>query len=246
MNLDLFYLFAAGACPAAALILWLSPTKWLEIVAWGAAFASLSALLFALGHASGHLPVFGERLEAQLAVAWVLCAMGVLARFFWHKREEARFSLMGVVMCVAATLHVELQPHPNAFWYAHWTALGFFSFRVLAVAGVLFSGAFYAAALFGEEGSPSRRNRVWMGRNILLTSTVAFGISELSGCIWALRGWGEFWLFNPGFMSSAGAFLILLIPFHLSGRWTRNPKVLPTVGALCSVVFLHYVMLRMH
>lgn len=246
MNLDLVYLLAAGACPAAALILWLSPPKWLEIAAWGAAFTSLSMLLLSLGRASGHLPIFGERLEAQLSVAWILCFLGILVRFLWHRNAEARFSLMGVVMCVAATLHVDLQAHPDAFWYSHWTAFGFFFFRVLAVAGVLLSGAFYAAALFDSEGSPDRRSRVWMGRNILLCATVLFGVSELSGCVWAQRGWGEFWLFNPGFMSSAGSFLILLIPFHLSGRWTRNPKVLPTVGALCSVVFLHYVMLRMH
>jgi hypothetical protein len=246
MNMDLAYIISVGACCLAAVFTWFSFSKWIHAVLWTFVFVSLTALVVKLGTLGHHLPIFGETLEAPLAVAWTLCLAGIVAQFLFKREREAPFMMLGVLLCVAFTLHQSIEPHPDAFWYAHWTATMFFLFRVVSIAGTLFSGSFYAAAIFDQKASAERTERIWMGRNFLIASIILFGISELSGSIWAMKGWGEFWVFNPGFLSSAGSFLILLIPFHLSNRWTKNPQTRPTIAVLCSVVFMQLVLLRMH
>jgi len=78
--------------------------------------------------------------------------------------------------------------------------------------------------------------RVALVGNGLLLSSIWF--SEYAGILWCLNGWGDFWRWNYGFLSSTFIMLYLMLVFHLPGKGLVSQRMHSITGAMNSLVFL--------
>jgi len=243
-SLEVAYINTFLATLVTILTLLLSKNKGFHWLAWIYCFLSYSCFLVMLSLKTGHIPVFGESFEVYISAAWMLAVVAYLHGLRSKLKARPYIIAAGMLFLLFSTLHTGVVLQPYAFWYTHWLVIGFFLFRVITLGIIFYSACLYMSALL--EKHQKQKKLTHMGRNFLLMGTTTFCISELSGCIWAYLGWGEFWRFNAAFYTSAGAFLLLMIPLHLSGKWTSNKWVRPLVGATVAVCFQTYVMIRMH
>jgi len=110
--------------------------------------------------------------------------------------------------------------------------------RAAALAVMLSASGFYAEFLRTFRRSASQDDLLHMGRNFLVLGTILFLISEYAGILWCLNGWGDFWRWNYGFLSSAFIMLYLMLVFHLPGRGLVSQRMHSIMGAMNSLVFL--------
>jgi hypothetical protein len=244
-SLEVAYINTFLATLVTIVTLLLSKNHSAQRLAWGYSFLSYSCLLVMLSLKTGHIPVFGESFEVYIFAAWMLAVIAYLHSLKSKHKAKSYVVAGSMLFLLFSTLHTGVVLQPYAFWYTHWLVIGFFLFRVITLAIIFYSGCLYMTALL-ETKHHKQKKFTHMGRNYLLMGTITFCISELSGCIWAYIGWGEFWRFNAAFYTSAGAFLLLMIPMHLSGKWTSQKWIKPTIGATVAICFQTYVMIRMH
>ena len=223
---------------------------WFRIFKW---FFSLSLILNAgafvlFWSRSGHFPFCDNFAESYVTMGLVL---GVMSLLISGKASSSlrlgRYAALGVIMVYAYSLGRSLEPSPYLYWYDDPSVFCFYFFRVAAI-GVMFLGAaFFAANLHLQrtegEGAAGDMTR---GRYFLLLGAIFFLVSECCGAWWSEKATGDFWQFSPAFFTSAGTFLLFMIPFHWPAKWSGKIPFKALVGACVPVLILVVVMIRNH
>jgi hypothetical protein len=228
----LFFLFTLVLC--FRLLGW---SRLERIFAW-TALTGNALLLAAIWSSARHLPVF-NLFESLLFAVFLL---GVLALIFTHQGPR-RFSALTcvwveVVLLFGILLFYPKVHAPERFYDKDLYVVLFHVGRAAALAVVLLASGFYAEFLRTYRRSPSEEDPLHMGRNFLVLGTILFLISEYAGILWCLDGWGDFWRWNYGFLSSAFIMLYLMLVFHLPGKGAVSQRMTSITGAMSSMVFL--------
>lgn len=244
-----FFYYLSFAGYVLAFLVSLKPS-WSRIFKW---IFSLSLILNAGAFAlfwsrSGHFPFCDNYAESYVTMGLILGMMGL---WVFGRTSSAlrlgRYATLGIMMLYTYSLARSLDPSPYLYWYDHPSVFCFYFFRVAAI-GVMFLGAaFFTASLHlprsegGGAGGDERR-----GRHFLLLGALLFLVSECCGAWWSEMATGDFWQFSPAFFTSAGTFLLFMIPFHWPFEWAGNPRFRAVIGACVPVLILFVVMIRNH
>lgn len=211
---------------------------WLErLLAW-TALAGNGLLLGAIWVLSGHVPVF-NLFESFLLTTFVL---GLLALGFTEEgcgRLCTRTWIWAEVMLLLGILLFYPKIHaPERFYDRDLYVVLFHVGRATALAAMLLASGFYAEFLGTSRKSSLLEDPLHMGRNFLVLGAILFLISEYAGILWCLNGWGDFWRWNYGFLSSTFVMLYLMLVFHLPGKGPVSQRMTSITGAMNSLVFL--------
>jgi len=187
---------------------------------------------------SGHLPVF-SLFESFLLTSFIL---GMLALFFTDQGLD-RFGTRAwvwaeVILLFAILLLYPKAPAPERFYDKDFYVVLFHVGRAAALAVMLLASGFYGEFLRTFRRSSSQEDSLQLGRNFLVLGTILFLISEYAGILWCLNGWGDFWRWNYGFLSSTFIMLYLMLVFHLPGGGPASQRMTSITGAMNSLVFL--------
>jgi len=211
---------------------------WLEkIFAW-TALAGNGLLLGGIWGLSGHLPVF-NLFESFLLTVFFL---GVLGLAFTQESPDRFCSRTWiwaeVILLFGILLFYPKIQAPARFYDKDLYVVLFHVGRAAALAVMLLASGLYAGFLRDSRRSSSQEDPLHMGRNFLVLGTILFLISEYAGVLWCLNGWGDFWRWSYGFLSSAFIMLYLMLVFHLPGRGPVSQRMTSIMGAMNSLVFL--------
>jgi hypothetical protein len=124
--------------------------------------------------------------------------------------------------------------------YEHPTVIGFFQFRIWALAFLLLSSFNYLAGIKGLKAS----HGLSRGRNYLFTAAILYLMGEFSGCTWCLLWLGDYWRWSSGFFESTLVFLLMMLIFHLPQSWVGNPKLKALAGGLVGPLVMALVMIH--
>jgi len=214
-----------------------------RIFVW-AALTGNGLLLIVLGALSGHLPVF-NLFESFLLTTFIL---GVLALVFTEEGPD-RFStrtwiwaevlLLFVILLFYPKTHAPQRSYSNDLYVALFHVA-----RTAALAVMLFASGYYTEFLRAFRRSSSRKDLLHKGRNFLVLSAIVFLVSEYAGILWCLNGWGDFWRWNYGFLSSTFILLYLMLVFHLPGKGPVSERMTSITGAMSSFVFIGIMVSR--
>jgi hypothetical protein len=215
----------------------LGRTKLERIFAW-TALTGNGLLLGAIWVLSGHLPVF-NLFESFLLTSFIL---GVLALAF-TKEVPDRLCIrtwiwVEVLLLFGILLFYPKIQAPERFYDKDLYVVLFHVGRAAALAAMLFASGFYAEFLRTFRKSSSQKDPLHMGRNFLVLGAILFLVSEYVGILWCLSGWGDFWRWNYGFLSSTFIVLYLMLVFHLPGRGPISERMTSITGAMSSLVFM--------
>jgi hypothetical protein len=211
---------------------------WLEkIFAW-TALTGNGVLLGVIWISSGHLPVF-NLFESFLFATFI---MGVLALIFTDEAVSplcTRTWIWAEVILLFGILLFYPKTHaPERFYDRDLYIVLFHVGRAAALAAMLLASGFYAEFLRTSRKSSLPEDTLHMGRNFLVLGTILFLISEYAGILWCLNGWGDFWRWNYGFLSSTFIMLYLMLVFHLPGKGAVSQRMTSITGAMSSMLFL--------
>jgi hypothetical protein len=201
-------------------------------------------LLGSIWYLSGHLPVF-NLFESFLLTTFIL---GVLVLVF-TKEGLSRFCTRTwiwaeVILLFGILLFYPKTHAPKRFYDKDLYVVLFHVGRATALAVMLLASGFYAEFLRTFRKSSLLEDTLHMGRNFLVLGTILFLISEYAGILWCLNGWGDFWRWNYGFLSSAFIMLYLMLVFHLPGKGAISKRMTSITGAMSSMVFLGIMVSR--
>jgi len=195
-------------------------------------------LLGAIWAMSGHLPVF-NLFESFLLTVFIL---GIIALIFTETspaRSWIRTWIWAEVILLFGILLFYPKIHaPQHFYDKDLYVVLFHLSRTVALAVMLLASGFYAEFLRTSRRSSSQEDSLHIGRNFLILGTILFLISEFAGILWCLNGWGDFWRWNYGFLSSTFIMLYLMLVFHLPGKGLVSKRMTSITGTMNSLVFL--------
>jgi len=210
----------------------------LEIVFAWLTLIGNGLLLGSIWFLSGHLPVF-NLFESFLSTVFVL---GMIALIFTDDSPERSciraWVWAEVILLFAILLSYPKAPAPERFYDKDPYVVLFHVGRAAALAVMLLASGFYGEVLRTFRRSSFQEDSLHMGRNFLVLGTILFLISEYAGIHWCLNGWGDFWRWNYGFLSSAFIMLYLMLVFHLPGGGPVSQRMTSITGGMISLVFL--------
>jgi hypothetical protein len=228
----LFFLFTLVLC--FRLLGW---TK-LERLSAEVSLVGNGLLLGSIWYLSGHLPVF-NLFESFLLTTFIL---GVLALVFTKEDNDrlgTRTWIWAEVILLFGILLFYPKVHaPKRFYDTDLYVVLFHVGRAFALAVMLLASGLYIVFLRTSRRSSPQEVSLHMGRNFLVLGTILFLISEYAGILWCLDGWGDFWRWNYGFLSSAFIMLYLMLVFHLPGKGPVSQRMTSITGAMSSMVYL--------
>jgi len=202
-----------------------------------------------LWYRAGHFPFVDSFAESYVAAGFFLGMMSLLlSGRATSSLRLGRYTTLGIILLYALSLGKSLEPSSYLYWYNYPSVFCFFFFRVISIAVMLCGAAFFAMSLHRSEKGRNGGAAVDManGRNFLLLCALFFLVSEICGAWWSAKASGDFWQFSPAFFTSAGTFLLFMIPFHWPSQWGGKRSVRAIVGACIPVLILVVVMIRNH
>ncbi len=212
-------------------------TRLERVFTWGALVGN-GLLLSSIWFSSGHVPVF-NLFESFLLTTFIL---GVLVLVFTKEglsRLCTRTWIWAEVILLFGILLFYPKTHaPKRFYDTDLYVVLFHVGRAAALAVMLLASGFYAEFLRTFRKSSLLEDTLHMGRNFLVLGTILFLISEFAGILWCLNGWGDFWRWNYGFLSSTFIMLYLMLVFHLPGKGAVSQRMTSITGAMSSMVVL--------
>jgi hypothetical protein len=228
----LFFLFTLVLC--FRLLGW---TK-LERLSAQVSLVGNGLLLGSIWFSSGHVPVF-NLFESFLLTTFIL---GVLVLVFTKEglsRLCTRTWIWAEVILLFGILLFYPKTHaPERFYDKDLYVVLFHVGRATALSAMLLASGFYAEFLRTFREPSLLEDSLHMGRNFLVLGAILFLISEYAGILWCLNGWGDFWRWNYGFLSSTFIMLYLMLVFHVPGKSPVSQRVTSITGAMNSLVFL--------
>jgi len=208
-----------------------------RVFAWGAMVGN-ALLVGSLWVLSGHVPVFNI-FESFLLTVFMLVVLTLVFTEQGPERLCIRTWIWAeVVVLFGILLFYPKTQAPERFYDKDPYVVLFHVGRAAALAVMLLASGFYAEFLRISRRSSSQEDPLRMGRNFLVLGTILFLVSEYAGILWCLNGWGDFWRWNYGFLSSAFIMLYLMLVFHLPGKGSVSERMTSITGAMSSLVFL--------
>ncbi len=148
--------------------------------------------------------------------------------------SAAMVFLCGLVFAGPVTLNHDF------FMYANPWVKSFFFCRLVAAGIILTVGIFFAAALKNSGPPVSWKNFILRQNLLFMLGMLFFLISEFSGSVWSLKGWGDSWRWSGNFFQSTAIFFLFMLNFHLPpGFFSRiqGRRLLGTLSCF-TIVFL--------
>jgi hypothetical protein len=126
------------------------------------------------------------------------------------------------------------------FMYANPWVRSFFFFRLVSAGIILGAGIYFVAALKKGMEPVSSGNFISRQNLLFLLGMLFFLISEFSGSVWCLKGWGDSWRWSGNFFQSTAIFFLFMLNFHMPpgalGR-IRSRSILGTASC-AAIIFL--------
>jgi len=212
-------------------------TRLERVFTWGTLVGN-GLLVGSIWVLSGHVPVF-NLFESFLLTVFILGMIALIFTDVTPERSCTRTWVWAEVILLFGILLFYPKTHaPERFYDKDLYVVLFHVGRAAALAVMLLASGFYADFLRPSRRSSSQEDTLHMGRNFLVLGTILFLISEYAGIVWCLNGWGDFWRWNYGFLSSTFIMLYLMLVFHLPGRGLVSQRMHSITGAMNSLVFL--------
>ncbi len=190
---------------------------------------------------SGHLPVY-EKFTTLPNMSVIVLILG----FIYNRTPETKGRNLNLVWYVALVLHLivlfyEKKPNGSYFMYEKFYVVGFFQFRIAAVALFLFAIANYLTALLKTTDHEFQKDLMHTARNFTLLGAVSYLIGECLGSWWCFLWWGDPWHWSSGFFFASIMFLLSMVSGHLPVKYigTKNKKIILSLIPLC-LIFLTY------
>jgi hypothetical protein len=222
----------AVAALALSLLLWLGRKRRAAGCLFPAALVCLGVNLALIVGTGSRLPLYGM-FESATTILWVAGCGLLLAR---GRAGSTEFGVgCGVLAFLgAAAGFFPLGMNHDFFMYASAWVQGFFFFRLVSAGILLLAGIGFLAILAdarkpGAGPCPQKRQA-----RLLLAAAVFFLLSELSGSIWCLKGWGDTWLWSGNFFQSAAVFFLIMINLHIPPGMLRSVAGKSALGTLSS------------
>jgi ABC-type transport system involved in cytochrome c biogenesis permease subunit len=220
--------------------------KWNRGEAWSAVSALMAngLCLGLMAWISGHWPLFNT-FESFLFVAFVLGLLGLVLENSENTLPDTRIWIwMEVVLVLLITLFADKTPSLSQYDHGYVNIILFHLFRHLALAVMLFSSAIFIQTRTDRKRGHSPYARSHRGRNFLILSAVLFLIGEYMGILWCQAGWGDFWMWNGGFLQSTLILVYLMLVLHLPRKGLQSNGVSSLLGGLSGFVMLALTILR--
>jgi len=212
-------------------------TRLERVFTWGTLVGN-GLLVGSIWVLSGHVPVF-NLFESFLLTVFILGMIALIFTDVTPERSCTRTWVWAeVILLFGILLFYPKTQAPERFYDKDLYVVLFHVGRAGALAVMLLASGFYAEFLRTFRQSSSQDDLLHMGRNFLVLGTILFLISEYAGIVWCLNGWGDFWRWNYGFLSSTFIMLYLMLVFHLPGRGLVSQRMHSITGAMNSLVFL--------
>jgi hypothetical protein len=198
---------------------------------------SLMFNLFQILRTGKRLPLYGV-LESLTTICLV-AAVCLCLRPFSPKTAEGTIGAGILALLAALALFFPLSLNPDFFMYASPWVQAFFFLRLLSGGIVLYAGIRFSASLAGRGRLSSGAPGLEVTYRFFLWASVLFLLSELSGSIWCLKGWGDSWRFSENFFQSTALFFLMMLNFHLPPFLAKHGrrKCLLGVVSCASILF---------
>jgi len=212
-------------------------TRLERVFTWGTLVGN-GLLVGSIWVLSGHVPVF-NLFESFLLTVFILGMIALIFTDVTPERSCTRTWIWAeVVVLFGILLFYPKTQAPERFYDKDLYVVLFHLGRSAALAVMLLASGFYGEFLRTFRRSSSQEDSLQLGRNFLVLGTILFLISEYAGILWCLNGWGDFWRWNYGFLSSTFIMLYLMLVFHLPGGGPASQRMTSITGAMNSLVFL--------
>lgn len=245
MNTLLIALYTAtcllyGFTLAARALKWKKPEGWSAV----SALIANGLCLGLMAWISGHWPLFNT-FESFLFVAFVLGLLGFVLENSEPTLPDTRIWIwMEVVLVLLITLFADKAPSPSQYDHGYINIIFFRMFRHLALAVMLFASAIFIQTRTDRKRGHSPHARSHRGRNFLILSITLFLMREYVGILWCQAGWGDFWMWNSGFLQSTLILVYLMLALHVPAKGPQSNGVSSVLGGLSGFVMLALVILR--
>lgn len=120
----------------------------------------------------------------------------------------------------------------------------FHLFRIVALAFMLFSSAFFIRFHVAETNPKQEHLHKHQGRNYLMLGAVFFLMGEYVGILWCQAGWGDFWRWSEGFFQSTFIVLYFMLALHIPVKGRRSEAIKSLVGATSGFIMLILMIIR--
>jgi len=187
--------------------------------------------------AAQRLPLYGM-FESMTTI--LLIAGGCL---FFDRKKRAGADTIGYGFMALLSGCLFLFPlglnHDFFLYKSPWVQC-FFFFRLLSAGVLFFAGIRFTVALTDAIAPANRMAYAKQQARLLLAGTVLFLLSEFSGSVWCLKGWGDSWRWSENFFQSAAIFFLIMLNLHIPLHLLHHRRARTALGALSSfaVVFL--------
>ena len=183
---------------------------------------------------SGHLPIFNPA-ETLSFTAFVIGLLTLLSS--WRNPHQVwvqRWSLATIVLLLATAILWPTPPPCYDYNHSYPYAVAFHLFRRLALALGLFASTLFLSSLITPSTALQSATQLrFQGRNTIMVAVLLYLLSEDTGIIWCLRGWGDIWHWSPGFMISTMVLVYLMLALHIPGGSRKPGLWYSLVGLSC-------------
>jgi ABC-type transport system involved in cytochrome c biogenesis permease subunit len=215
-----------------------------ERISLAVALTVNAAILITIPISSGYLPLFNI-FESFVLAAFILGILGLsLFRQGANNHLARSWVWVGILLLLFVVCFYPKEAAPPRHNHGELFIVFFHGFRTLSLAAMLFSSAQYATFLTAQVHDATGKGILHQGRNFLLLGTILFLVSEYSGILWCLNGWGDFWRWNYGFLSSTFILLYLMLVFHLPDKNLFSRRIMPVIGMMSGVVMVGIMVSR--
>jgi hypothetical protein len=220
--------------------------KWNSVESWSALSALIAngLCLGLMAWISRDWPLFNT-FESFLFVVFVLGLLGLsLERPNDTLPDTGLWVWIEIMLVLLITLFVDKTPSPSQYNHGYINVILFYMFRHLALAVMLFASAILIQTRTDRKRGHSPNTRSHRGRNFLILSFVLFLMGEYVGILWCQAGWGDFWMWNSGFLQSTLILVYLMLALHLPAKGPQSNGVNSLLGGLSGFVMLSLMILR--
>lgn len=214
------------------------PFKIVRIITIIALFISFIGSYFA----SGHLPVY-NKFATLPNMNMILLFLGL----FYNRTPQIKGRNINVIWIVALVLQLlvlffEMELNSNYFMYDKLYVIGFFQFRIIAVALFVFAIANYVTALVKISDKEYEKDILQTGRNFTLLGAIFYLLGECVGSWWSFVWLGDSWHWSKGFLYASVMFLLSMVGSHLPIKYlgTKNRKVYLYLIPLVIIVIIYF------
>jgi hypothetical protein len=119
----------------------------------------------------------------------------------------------------------------------------FHQLESMAFLFMTFSSGYCLLYLFENKSWKDPAFSLHSARNFMLVGFILFLTSQYFGSIWALKGWGDYWLWNQRFFISASVWLYAMFFLHLRlvSSWSNGIKALFGAGTFGVLILLGWL-----